>query len=175
MNIDECYQLGYVIRKHGLDGAVNIHLDVDNPESYKNLESVFVEINQKLVPFFIEDIQIKNNKAVVYFEDVADVEAAESLKSKALYLPLSVLPPLGKGQFYYHEVMGYSMHDQQQGLVGVLKDIYESPKQDLMSVDCKGKEVLVPVTDDIITSVDHEAAIIYVNLPEGLLDIYLNP
>lgn len=71
MNIDACYQLGYVIKKHGVKGEVSVLLDVDFPEEYSELESVFVEINQKLVPFFIEAIQIRDDKAVIKFEHIA--------------------------------------------------------------------------------------------------------
>ena len=89
MNIDECYQLGHVIKTHGLKGEVNIFLDVDHPSEYQELGSVFVEINQKLVPFFIESIQLKGNKALVKFEDVDSLEEAEELQSKRIYRPLT--------------------------------------------------------------------------------------
>ena len=85
MNIDACYQLGYVIKKHGTKGEVSVYLDVDYPEEYTNLESVFVETNQKLVPFFIDTNQIRDNKAVIRFEDVDTQDQAAELKSKKLY------------------------------------------------------------------------------------------
>ncbi len=57
MNKEACFQLGYVAKIHGIHGEVSIVLDVDNPEYYQNLESVFVEFNSRLVPFFIEHMQ----------------------------------------------------------------------------------------------------------------------
>ena len=89
MSPDACYQLGYVIKKHGLQGEVNIFLDVDFPEEYSRLESVLIEVDQQLVPFFIERIDIRGQKGIVKFEEVNDVEGAEELKSARLYLPLN--------------------------------------------------------------------------------------
>jgi len=174
MNVDACYQLGYVIKKHGLNGEVTIFLDVDFPQEYRELESVFVEINQKLVPFFIEKIVIKGNKAHVKFEEVEGIEAAEELRSKKLYLPLSSLPDLEEGQFYYHQVIGYEVVDNQKGGIGKLSSILSGPQQDLFVIDYNSKEVLVPVNDEIIDEIDHTNKAIKVNLPEGLLEIYLD-
>jgi len=93
VNIDECYQLGYVIKPRGLKGELDVFIDSDSPENYKTLESVFVEIEQKLIPFFIEYIQIRDNRAILKFEDVDDVDKASDLKSCPLHLPLELLPP----------------------------------------------------------------------------------
>ena len=54
MGFDDCYQLGNVVKTHGLRGELVIFLDVDHPELYQEMESVLVDMNGKLVPFFIE-------------------------------------------------------------------------------------------------------------------------
>ncbi len=174
MNIDACYQLGYVIKKHGTKGEVSVYLDVDYPEEYTNLESVFVEINQKLVPFFIDTIQIRDNKAVIRFEDVDTQDQAAELKSKKLYLPLTTLPDLEEGQFYYHQIIDYSMIDENMGNIGHVVSVVVSDRQDLLVVSYKGKEVLVPINEEVVGKADHENREITVNLPEGLLDVYMD-
>lgn len=173
MNIDACYQLGYVIKKHGSQGAVSIFLDVDSPEEYSELESVFVQIDQKLVPFFVEYIQIRGDKAVIKFEDIDDAPAAEQLKSKGLYLPLSALPELDEGQFYYHEIEGYQVLDEQLGAIGTATTVVTTAMQDLLVVDHKGTEVLVPINDEVVIRADHENRSLHIHMPDGLLDIYL--
>ena len=174
MNIDECFQLGYVIKTHGLKGEVNIFLDVDEPSEYTDLGSVFVEINQKLVPFFIESIQLRGNKALLKFEDVDSLEQAGELQSKSLYLPLTALPDLAEGQFYYHEIVGYGIRTKEHGLIGQVKEVYTSGLQDLMAVEYKEREILIPVADEIIKKIDRDQKVLDVTLPDGLLEIYLD-
>ena len=89
MDIDECFELGYIIKPHGLNGAVSIYLDTDFPEEYIKLESVFVNVKQKLVPFFIESIQVNGHKAIVNFEDINSLEQSEELKGCSIHLPES--------------------------------------------------------------------------------------
>lgn len=174
MNIDACYQLGYVIKNHGTHGQVSVYIDADFPEEYSELESVFIEINKKLVPFFVESIQIRGNKAAIKFEDVDDQDAAAELKSCGLFLPLSTLPELDNNQFYYHEIKGYEVVDDQIGIIGPVTDVVTTSMQDLIIADYNGKEILIPINDDIIGKVDHEARTLSVTLPDGLLEVYLD-
>lgn len=172
MKRDECFLLGYVIKRHGLKGEVSIFLDVDNPDQYSELESVFILMDGKLIPFFIESLSLKGNKAVVCFEDLDTVEQADEIKGKELYLPLSFLPELKGTQFYYHEVVGFKVLDESKSEVGVVTDIYTSTAQELLAIDRKGKEILLPIVDQTILTVDREKKCIEVCFPEGLLDIY---
>ena len=87
-----------------LKGEVQIFIDSDNPQAYQNLESVFVQQGQQLVPFFIESISIRSDKAIVAFEDIRRIEEASPLKGLKLFLPLTVLPELKEDEFYLHEL-----------------------------------------------------------------------
>ena len=173
MNKDDCFELGYIIKKHGLQGEVSILLDTDYPENYINMESVFVEIQQKLVPFFIESISINGDKAIVKFEEIDSVEQSEDMKGFKLFLPLSQLPPLSGKDFYFHEVLGFSVEEKNAGPIGIIKDVFDASAQHLFAIDYNGREILIPVTDEIIVEIDRENKSMLVSLPEGLLDIYL--
>ncbi len=175
MRKDDCFLLGYVIKPHGLKGEVSVLLDTDIPEAYTEMESVFLEIDQRLIPFFISALSLKENRAIVQFEGIKDFAGAEALKGCALYLPDEALPEMGDDQFYYHEIIGYKVVDGQSGIVGEVTNVYASGKQDLLAVDHQGTEILIPVIDEIISRVDREQKALHVDLPDGLLDIYLKP
>ncbi|MEP1094505.1 MAG: ribosome maturation factor RimM [Cyclobacteriaceae bacterium] len=170
MLLDDCYQLGEVIKTHGLHGEVSIHLDVDFPEDYKKLESVFLLREGKLVPFFVSTIQVNGDKALVRFEDIDSVDEAKPLVKSAIFLPLTLLPKLPKGEFYFHDLIGCKVFESKK-LVGVVKDVYEGANE-LMAVYSGDKEILIPMTDEVLKEVDIEAMKVDVNLPHGLLDLY---
>ncbi|OEK05931.1 ribosome maturation factor RimM [Roseivirga misakiensis] len=176
MTVDDCYQLGYVVKTHGLRGEVQIFLDVDSPNQYKNLESVFVLNGQRLVPFFIESISFNGAKAIVAFEDVYELADAQALKGKELYLPLTALPSLKGKEFYLHEVIGFSMIDNEsQKVVGTIDNVIESGPQLLFSVLAEGNiELLIPFHKDLLKELDRENKTMSLAIPEGLLDVYLN-
>lgn len=176
MQLDDYYQLGYITKPHGLQGELNVFLDVDFPEEYQNLESVFLELPNSgtLVPFFIEYISISDRKIIMKLEDVDTIEQTEDLIKANLYLPLDHLPVLEEGQFYYHDIIGFTVKDKDLGILGTVKDVYDGSGQDLISMLYKNQEVLIPISDDIVLSVDKLQKIVFTQLPEGLLDIYLS-
>ena len=173
MDIDACFQLGHVIKPHGLKGEVSILLDVDHPQQYNELESVFIEINNKLVPFFIESIRIKKDVAVIKLEDVENEADLKPILGKDLYLPLDILPPLEGNHFYFHEVIGFLIKDKSLGELGTITSVYTHPNQNLLAMDFESHEILIPINDEIIIQVDRENKYILVDLPEGLIDVYM--
>ena len=174
MKIEDCFQLGYIVKPHGIHGALTVFLDTDTPEYYEEMESVYVEYQQKLVPFFIKSFHLAGNKATVKFQDVDDIDIATQYKGCALYLSLDMLPALDEDQFYYHEIIGYKVIDGKVGEIGRVKYIYEANGNDLFAIDYKNKEVLVPITDEFIEKLSKKDSTIFLNLPDGLLDVYIN-
>lgn len=175
MNKDECFNLGYISKTVGNKGELLLILDVDDVSRYRKLESIFVEINKELVPFFITHIEMRGNGAKVTFDGVNTTERAEQLTRNSLYLPLSFLPPLKGKKFYYHEVLGFAATDKVYGDIGVIKNVLDYPTQALFQIKKGETEILIPVKDEFIVSIDRAAKTIALNAPEGLIDIYLSP
>lgn len=173
MDYASCYELGYITKPHGLKGDVSIVIDADIPEAYKNLESVFIEQDKQLVPFFISTIRISGNKAILSLEESNDIEFAKTLKGAKLFLPLETLPELDEDQFYFHEIIGYRIVDRKLGELGTITTVYDAGPQDIIAFNYQGHEVLVPVNDSTIIKVDKTAGQLHVSIPDGLIDIYL--
>ena len=174
MTQDNCYLLGYIVRTHGTSGNVVIFLDVDYPEEYDDLDSVYVEIKGELVPYFISNFNLqKQGNAIVSFEDVNTIEKAQALVGSSLFLSLDELDELGEEEFYYHEIKGYTVVDETKGELGIVREVYSLNGQDLIAMDYLGNEVLIPTVADIVLRADKENKRLIVNLPEGLLEVYL--
>ncbi|PKV66545.1 ribosome maturation factor RimM [Pontibacter ramchanderi] len=176
MKIDDCFLLGHIVKTHGIKGQVVAFFDVDYPEDYDELESVFLEQQGRLVPFFIEGMEPQaKGRFIIKFEDISTIEQAEKLRNTSLYLPLDELPELEDGQFYFHDVIGYRVVDQNHGPLGTVKEFYDMPQQQLMAMDYNNEEMLIPVMDEVFLRADHETKELHVNLPEGLLEVYTQP
>lgn len=174
MRKEDCFYLGKIAKKFSFKGEVLAYLDTDEPELYENLESVFVECNKHLVPFFIETSSFhKNDFLRIRFEDVTTEEEAEALLGNDLYLPLSMLPKLSGNKFYFHEVIGFEVEDQRLGIVGKIQSINDSTAQPLFEVLKGDVEILIPMIDHFLVKIDRENKKVVMNLPEGLIEMYL--
>ncbi|MBL4705172.1 MAG: 16S rRNA processing protein RimM [Flavobacteriales bacterium] len=176
MKKEDCFELGHITKPRSFKGEVIIYLDTDSLEEYLEMESVFVEINQQLVPFFIEDIRPhKSNNIRVKFEGIDSESDAKALVKKKLFLPLTLLPELDTQDFYHHEVIGFNVEDKQHGDIGVIADIVESNTNPIFKIEHpSGQEILIPVADNFIEKVNKEEKRIFVNCPEGLIELYLS-
>ncbi|PLW93964.1 MAG: 16S rRNA processing protein RimM [Marinilabiliales bacterium] len=174
MEFDDYFFLGRILKPHGFDGRLNAFLDVDEPDVYNDLKMVFVNFNNGLVPYFINHIQILNNKAIISFQDIDNLEKAELLQQKEMYLPIAELPERTGNKFYFHEVIGFQVIDASFGDIGPISEILEYPNQAVMQIFHDQKEVLIPIFGNIIQKVDRDKKEIHVEAPDGLIDIYLN-
>jgi 16S rRNA processing protein RimM len=174
MQKSECFFLGKIVKKYSYKGELLVKLDTDEPELYEHMDSVFIEVRDKLLPFFIESSQLHKSELLrIKFEDVNTEDDADSLMKSNLYLPLQFLPKLGEGKFYFHDIIGFKVEDKNFGHVGIIKAINDSTAQSLFEIDRDGIEILIPMNDEFISKVDKTNKVIFVNTPEGLIDLYL--
>jgi len=174
MRKEECFYLGKIAKKFSFKGEVLIYLDTDEPELYENMESVFVEFNKNLVPFFIENSSLhKNDFLRVQFEDVDSEEEADRLIGCGIYLPLSMLPKLEGNQFYFHEVIDFEVEDKRLGTVGKIVSINDTSAQPLFEVLHGDVEILIPMIDHFLVEIDRKNKKVKMDLPEGLIEMYL--
>lgn len=174
MQKKDCFFVGKIVKKYSFKGELLVKLDTDEPKQFLEMESVFVEKHKNLIPFFIESLSLHKSELLrVKFEEVDTEADADSLMGSSLYLPLDLLPKLSGNQFYYHEIIGFTITDVHFGPVGTITGVNDHTAQALFEIEREGKQILIPVTDDIIKKVDRAAKTIQIQAPEGLIDIYL--
>ncbi len=177
MNIEDCFYLGYVQKTIGTKGELALKLDVDSPSSYTNMKMLLVQehaSNKQGIPFFLTQSQLTNQGTIrCALEGIEDQSSAKKLVGKSLFLPIEQLPELKGNQFYFHEITGFKVNDRQHGWVGMVKEVLSYSNSNLLSIEFKEKEILVPISDNSILKLDREKKEIYINSPEGLINIYL--
>ena len=171
MDIDACFKVGFVLKTHGLKGEVTISLDGYTPDDLGAMQSMFLEKNNRLIPFFIESLSVRGTKAFVKFEDVDSLEEASKLVRQSIYLQKSERPKAKRGEFYDDEVIGFSVTDQEVGSLGNIVEIIQAGLNRLLVLDYSGKEILIPVNSPFIVQVNKSKRTLTVNLPDGFLDI----
>ena len=175
MKKEDCFYLGKIVKKYSFKGELLIKLDNDQPELYENLDTLFINVRNTLIPFFIESSQLhKSDLLRVQFEDVTNEADADALIKSEVFLPLEFLPKLEGDKFYFHEVIGFTMEDINYGKVGTIVSINDSTAQALFEVENNGTEILIPMNDEFIEKVDRKNKTIFVKTPEGLIDLYLD-
>ncbi|HEY8780334.1 MAG TPA: ribosome maturation factor RimM [Mucilaginibacter sp.] len=174
MDTKDHFRIGTILNPKGLKGELHIYADFEGLEAIK-FTTIFIEISGKLVPYFVSSIKyLQKNAAYLILEDVDTIEKASVLVKKHIYLPNKLKPKKKKSEFTLMDLVGFTAIDEDEGELGEITDVNEYPKQFIATVNYKNCEVLFPLNEDIIKSIDVVKGIVLVNLPEGLLDVYLD-
>lgn len=173
MTKDKCFYVGRIVKTHGIKGEVTLRIDNEDFDEIEELNYFLLDVNDTLIPFFVESIGFHSNKAFVLFQDMKTLEAASQFVGRAAYLPLELLPERSGNDFYSHEVVGFLVIDEEKGELGNVQEIIEYPTQSLIQILKDGKEILIPIHDDIINDIDREGRKIFIKAPNGLIDMYL--
>ena len=178
MNKDDCFVLGKLTKPHGYKGAMVLFVDADEPEAYIELESVWMEVDDRLVPHFINTLHPHNtaNKFIVQLEGIDSESKAKTIAGCTAYLPSTMLPQLDGNSFYLHEVNGWKVKDNHGVAIGIIQKVLDYPMYPILEVhaEAHNKEILIPLPEQVEIRVDRESKALSVNLPEGLLEAYLD-
>ena len=170
MDKNEHFYLGTISRKFSFKGEVVLQINPDLGYFPENLKSVFVEIQQKRIPFFIEFTKAhKQNNLRIKFEDVNTEEEADKLVKRKVYVSKSEIDI--DEEFSLKDLIGFTAYDDQDEQIGEIVNLNTSTPQALFELTSKQGPLLIPVNEDWIIEIDEENKDIYFELPEGLLDL----
>lgn len=174
MTTDECFRVGSILKPKGLKGELHLYVDFDGLEDIK-ITSLFIEMSGKLIPYFVDSIRyLQQNAAYLFLEDVDTIEKASLLIRRDIYLSNKLKPKRKKSEFTLKDLEGFTAVDEDEGELGKISAIHEYPQQLIAAVKYKNCEILFPLNEEIIKSIDVVKEIVTINLPEGLLEIYLD-
>jgi 16S rRNA processing protein RimM len=172
MKKDDHYLLGSLLKTKGIKGGIILKLNNDYSKEIQKLESIFIDVDNKLVPFFIEEITIKTlSTVIVKLEGVDTEKCAEEFVDLDFYIPTDQVDILKINKVETIDVTGYKIIDQNNQFIGTVIEFIDVPKNPLLNVKSDKGEVLIPATDELIIEVDDDLQEIILNIPEGLFDI----
>lgn len=170
----EYISVGKIAGTHGLKGEVVLKHALGKRTDLKGLKTIFIKDKTgSFLPWFLELARIKSEtETFIKLEGLDAVETARSLVQKEVWLAAA--------DFEKHAAknsvisfIGYAINDNGKEL-GNIEEIIEQPHQVLCRLHIDGKEVLIPLHEETLLKVDAKGKIVYVSLPDGLLDIYLS-
>lgn len=164
--------IGKFVAVHGLKGVLVLKHALGKQTALHGLKALFVEDGGGYVPWFIEHAKGKSvTEVLIKLEDINSPEAAKKLSQKTIWLTREDFDKQASKSaaitYIGYMVINYGAP------VGNIIEVIEQPHQVLCSVSINGKEAYIPLHSETLKNVDRERREIHVELPEGLLEIYL--
>jgi 16S rRNA processing protein RimM len=165
--------LGRILKSHGKQGELIISSHQDLPQDIDKMESLFIEIHEKVVPFFIDGfIRKTSTTAILKLEDVDTLEEANQLTGLNWHLPTGRAEKESAATATdLNQLTGYTLVDQNDQQIGVVDSVNDATSNTLLEVRYQGNLVDIPIHEETIYYIDSAKRIIKLEIAEGLLDI----
>ena len=167
------FKAGKLVAVHGLKGELILKHELGKKTSLKDLKAIFIEERKdSLLPWFIESAKARSgNEVLLKLETINTREAAAKLSQKEIWLTEEDFKKYS-AKSAPANLLGYTIVNDKEPLSEIL-EVIEQPHQLLCRIELNKKEVLIPINESFLKKIDHKKKVVVVELPEGLLDIYL--
>jgi 16S rRNA processing protein RimM len=148
---------------------VVVELYTDFPERLRPKTKVY--LGEKHIPITLRSARVHNEGMLLGFAGIDTPEEAGRHRNQVLYTSSKTLPELAEGEYFFHQLIGLNVVDEDGHILGVLNEILETGANDVYVVtEAEGGEILLPAIPDVILVVDLDAKTMKVHLLPGLVD-----
>ena len=171
INKAHCIEAGFVKKTHGVGGEVMISFDEGMDGIFEEVEFIYIEIEGLLVPFFIEEFSARSGiSGNLKLEDTNTQERAKKLVGCTLYIEREWIEHDEEG-FNPMALKGFQVIDTVFGSIGVILDIENYSGNYVLNVQHLNREVLLPLNDDLIHTINWLSQTFVMDCPNGLLGL----
>lgn len=167
------YKVGKIVNTHGIRGEVRVISTTDfTEERYQVGEQLFLfRDKQEVLPLTIASYRRHKNFDLLSFEGYPNINDVEVFRDGILKISEKQLGELDEHEYYYHEIIGLTVIDEEDKEIGKITEILSPGANDVWVVKRKGqKDALLPYIEYVVKAVDLTAGTVRVEIPEGLLD-----
>ncbi len=176
----EYFQVGVVVKAHGLRGEVNVFPTTDDPQRFKKLKKVLLDTGRDgKKELNIEKVRFSNKFVIVKFKEYNDINEVERFRQKPLLVPRSEAIELEPGEYYLGDLEGMTIVDEDGNELGTLiqviqtgaNDVYEMKRKDSDSDNEKSDgTVMIPGISECVKNIDIENKVMTIHVMDGLFD-----
>ncbi len=167
---NELVVIGVLSNTHGLTGDMKLYLFTNANEILRKVSEYVLKNKDETQSLNIKFEKVKKHSDhyIVHIAGIETIAEAEKLKGLYVYVKKEFLPKLQEGQYYFFELVGCTVYDQDNNYLGEVKEVIETGNNDVLSVKKDKQEFLIPVIEDYVRLIDKEGKRIYIKMPEWL-------
>ena len=168
---NEIFPIGKIIKSRGIGGEMIFACSSDIFEN-EDFTYIILEIDGIFVPFFIDEYTVSSAETVfVKLDGINTQNHAKSFAEKTIYVPKKYLQKVKTDEIGLEYFIDFQIYDKINGLLGKISNIDQTTANILMVVQAENREILIPFVESYIVDIDHDTKEIFVDLPQGLIEL----
>ena len=166
-------QVGYITKTHGLKEEVKLRPVVIDPNLVLGAKRArIVGEDGEPAETVLEKVRGQGGRWIVKFKDFKTIEQAQDLVGRSLEIYCEDFQPLPEGEYYWFQIEGLQVYDEADRFYGTVNEIIVTGSNDVYVVQDGDKELLLPMIDSVVKSIDTKENKLIFHVIEGLLEDY---
>ncbi len=167
---DSRFPVGTVLKGHGLDGMVKVKPAMHDPSLLAaGMLLLAILPSGESRSMKILAVRSEGRQLWLALEGITDRNSADALRGTDLAVDRDALPRLPEAGYYLGDLVDYAVVGAEGEALGQVQDAWDLPANDVLQVDRDGVELLIPLIDEFVADIDHDARVIRVKGLAGLL------
>lgn len=163
--------VGKVTRPHGLKGEMKFRPFITDEDILKGICHVKLGRDENSCQEFqVENLRGHYSKRIVKFQGLNSIESVQDLSGDSLYIRREDFKALPEGEYYWFEIEGLNVYDEEGGYYGQVVEIMKTGSNDVYVVQDDNKEILLPMIDSVVKVIDLEQGKLVFKNIEGLIE-----
>lgn len=150
--------MGRIVAPYGVFGWLKVLPDTETMDSLFDYDTWWVGKDGNWRELNVIEAKIHNDVLVVKLQGIDDRDAAFACKGKQVAVPRDALPEAAENEYYWSDLIGLTVKNQQDVVFGQIADVFETGANDVIVVNggqLNGeRERLIPFTPHVILDVD---------------------
>ncbi len=169
---DSLILIGHTKKTHGAAGEIKVFVEDHYLDDFAQSEVVFINIQGKPAPFFIENLRVAGD-LLLKLEEIDTPAQAKTITSSEIFLRKQDIShvEINEDLASFRQYEGFEIEDEHLGRIGKIVEVIELPQQELAVVIYQDREVMIPLHADLVRKIDKKTSTLLLQLPEGILDL----
>ncbi len=163
--------VGKITRTHGLKGELKFHPLFTDRDIHQHFNHVFLgEDEGSPSQMILERVRPQGSRLIIKIKGCNSIEAAQKFVGQTLRVHRKDFKHLPKGEYYWFEIEGLRVYDEQGRYHGTITEIIQTGSNDVYVVRDEDRELLLPMIDSVVKSIDLKEQKLVFHIVEGLLE-----
>ncbi len=164
-------KIGTVVSKHGYKGDIKISVSSNNLDTFPDSKYLFIDIDGCFIPFTIDNVRsFSKNVLIVKLKEIRSEDDVNEVIHKNVYVDSTEIGSNIDSGFFYNDFINFDVITDSKK-IGRIENINSKLPQPVFEIIYDSRKVLIPIHEDLIKKIDKKNKIIYLDIPNGLLEI----
>ena len=164
-------KIGTVVSKHGYKGDIKISVSSNNLDTFPDLKYLFIDLYGCFIPFKIDNVRsFSKNVLIVKLKEISSEDEVNEVIHKNIYVDSAEMESNIDSGFFYNDLINFEVITDSKK-IGRIENINSKLPQPVFEIIYDSRKVLIPIHEDLIKKIDKKKRIIYLDIPNGLLEI----